>query len=261
MTEVVRDSPTLTREGRHTILQAIASFKWVLTSFDIKTAFLRGKADDSNPLAMEPPAELRRKLQLTDHQVCALVGNAYGHVDAPLLFYKELSRQLKNLGFSIHPLEPCVFYLETCIDGKRIFHGIVGTHVDDGVGGGDEYFHQQIEKLREKLPFGSFKQKRFVFTGIQLDQLPDFSVMCSQADYIRQIPGIDIGRPRRQVPEAPINDSELSKLRGLIGSLQYAVTNTRPDMAAKLGEVQTQIAKAKISTLIFGKQGLERSPS
>ena len=259
LTEVVRDSPTLTREGRHTILQAIASFKWVLTSFDIKTAFLRGKADDSNPLAMEPPVELRRKLQLTDHQVCALVGNAYGRVDAPLLFYKELSRQLKNLGFSIHPLEPCVFYLETCIDGKRTFHGIVGTHVDDGVGGGDEYFHQQIEKLREKLPFGSFKQKKFVFTGIQLDQLPDFSVMCSQADYIRQIPGIDIGRPRRQVPDAPINDNELSKLRGLIGSLQYAVTNTRPDMAAKLGEVQTQIAKAKISTLILANKVLREA--
>ena len=106
LTEVVRDSPTLTREGRHSILQTIASRKWILTSFDIKTAFLRGKADDSNPLAMEPPNELRRKLQLSDEQVCALVGNAYGRVDAPLLFYKELSNQLKALGFTVHPLEP-----------------------------------------------------------------------------------------------------------------------------------------------------------
>ena len=259
LTEVVRDSPTLTREGRHTILQAIASFNWVLTSFDIKTAFLRGKADDSNPLAMDPPIELRRKLELTDQQVCALVGNAYGRVDAPLLFYKELSRQLKNLGFTVHPLEPCLFYLETIKGGKRTLHGLVGTHVDDGVGGGDEYFHQQIEKLREKLPFGSFKQKKFVFTGIQLEQLPDFSVVCSQADYVRQIPGIDIGRPRRQGLDAPINESELSKLRGLIGSLQYAVSNTRPDMAAKLGEVQTQIARANVSTLILANKVLREA--
>jgi len=41
-----------------------------------------------------------------------------------------------------------------------------------------------------------------------------------------------------------VNESELSKLRGVIGSLQFAVTHTRPDMAAKLGEVQVQISKA-----------------
>ena len=72
LTEVARDSPTLTREGRHTILQTIASRAWELTSFDIKTAFLRGQADRSNPLAMEPPIELRKKMNLSDNQVCAL---------------------------------------------------------------------------------------------------------------------------------------------------------------------------------------------
>lgn len=257
--EVVRDSPTLTREGRHSILQTIASRKWILTSFDIKTAFLRGKADDSNPLAMEPPNELRRKLQISDEQVCALVGNAYGRVDAPLLFYKELTNQLKALGFTVRPLEPCVFYLESLVKGKRVVHGILGTHVDDGVCGGDSYFHEQMQKLRKKLPFGSFKQRKFVFTGIQLEQLPDFSIMCSQADYIRQIPGIDIGRSRRQQPDSPINDHELSKLRGIIGSLQYAVTHTRPDIAAKLGEVQTQIAKATVSTLLLANKVLREA--
>ena len=66
ITNVVRDSPTLSREGRHTILQCLAAYKWELTSFDIKTAFLRGKADASNPLAMEPPKELRQKMNLAD---------------------------------------------------------------------------------------------------------------------------------------------------------------------------------------------------
>ena len=93
---VARDSPTLTREGRNTVLQTIASKKWDLSSFDIKTAFLRGQSDKDNPLAMEPPPELRQKLGLTADQVCALVGNAYGRVDAPLLFYKELQSNLTS---------------------------------------------------------------------------------------------------------------------------------------------------------------------
>jgi len=127
LTEVARDSPTLTREGRHTILQSIASHKWVLSSFDIKTAFLRGKADSKNPLAMEPPIELRKKLNLTTDQVCSLVGNAYGRVDAPLLFYQELTRQLKKLGFEIHPLEPCIFQLVSYNDNQRVLHGVIGV--------------------------------------------------------------------------------------------------------------------------------------
>ena len=259
LTEVVRDSPTLTREGRHTVLQTIASQKWSLSSFDIKTAFLRGQADSKNPLAMEPPPELRKKLHLSDDQVCALVGNAYGRVDAPLLFYKELTSQLHKLGFTTHPLEPCVFILETQTKGKRTLHGILGTHVDDGICGGDSFFFKQIERLKQSLPFGSFKQRKFVFTGISLEQLPDHSIMASQEDYVRQIPAIDIGKTRRQSPESSINEVELSKLRGLIGSLQYAVSHTRPDMAAKLGEVQTQVAKANIQTLLLANKVLREA--
>ena len=141
LTEVSRDAPTLTREGRHTVLQLISSKHWVLTSFDIKTAFLQGKADQDNPLAMEPPKELRQRMQLDDDQVCALIGNAYGRVDTPLLFYKELSNQLQKLGFQVHPLEPCVYYLESWKNGHRTLHGVLGTHVDDGICGGDNWFH------------------------------------------------------------------------------------------------------------------------
>ena len=122
LVEVMRDAPTLSREGRATVLQTIASCQFPLGSFDIKTAFLRGKADEGNPLAMEPPPELRKMLKLREDEVCQLVGNAYGRVDAPLLFYKELCKQLRQLGFEPHPLEPCVFILKT---GSRL-RGVLG---------------------------------------------------------------------------------------------------------------------------------------
>lgn len=259
LTEVARDAPTLTREGRNTILQTIASMKWRLSSFDIKTAFLRGKADDSNPLAMEPPIELRKKLGLTDQQVCSLIGNAYGRVDAPLLFYKELVGQLKKLNFQVHPLEPCIFILESQGPQGRILHGVLGTHVDDGICGGDQYFHDQISKLKEVLPFGAFKQQRFVFTGIALEQLPDFSISANQEDYVHAIPAIDIGRLRRQRPDDPIQEGELTKLRGLVGSLQNAVTHTRPDIAAKLGEIQSQMSRGTVATLIAANKVLREA--
>ena len=188
-------------------------YKWELTSFDIKTAFLRGKADASNPLAMQPPKELRQKMNITDQQVCALVGNAYGRVDAPLLFYKELTKDLHELNFRTHPLEPCIFILESGVGEKRILHGLVGTHVDDGIGGGDSYFHKQLKELETRLPFGSLKYGKLIFTGIQLEQLPDFSITESQKEYIHRILAIDIGKSRREQPDSPANEIEKTKLR------------------------------------------------
>ena len=259
LTEVLGDAPTLAREGRNTILQCVASNKWTLCSFDITAAFLRGKADEKNPLAMEPPVELRQALGLRPDQVCELVGDAYGRVDAPLLFYKELCHQLRSLGFKTHPLEPCVHYLETVHNSKRVLHGTLGTHVDDGIGGGDSYFRSKLEDLRKALPFGSFKEKEFVFTGIHLEQLPDHSIRASQREYIRSILPIDIGRSRRQEPESPAAESEVSKLRGLIGSLQYAVSHTRPDLASRLGEVQVQMSRPTVEALLSANRVLREA--
>ncbi|CAE7708982.1 GIP [Symbiodinium sp. CCMP2592] len=255
LTDVVRDAPTLSKEGRALVLQTIASSRFELSSFDIKTAFLRGKADEQNPLAMEPPKELRKELGMSDEEVCQLLGNAYGRVDAPLLFYKELSKQLRELGFIQHPLEPCVFLLYT----EGVLNGILGVHVDDGVCGGDSKFTQKIQALQTKLPFGSRKFRNFIFTGIHLEQFPDYSIRASQGEYVRNIPQIDIGRSRRVNPEALVTESERSKLRGLVGSLQYAVTHTRPDMAAKLGELQGQITQASVQTLLQANKVLRET--
>ena len=163
---------------------------------------------------------------------------------------KNFPNNWRHWSFVRTPLEPCVFILESGEGSQRKLHGALGVHVDDGVGGGDEYFHQQIQALSKVLPFGSFKTRKFVFTGIELEQLPDSSIRASQADYVHRILPIDIGKPRREQASSPVTDSEKSKLRGLVGSLQYAVTHTRPDLAAKLGEVQTDMSNPTVQTLM-----------
>lgn len=85
-------------------------------------------------------------------------------------------------------------------------HGAVGVHVDDGVCGGDAFFHEQLQKLSKVLPFGTFKKRKFTFTGIQLEQLPDYSIRASQSDYIHRIMAIDIGRNRREQVDELISE-------------------------------------------------------
>ena len=111
ITDIPRDSPTLQKESRSLILQLCASRKWVIRSFDIKTAFLRGSRRDDRVLGMEPPMEMREKVHLKEQEICELLKSAYGLVNAPYLWYQELKDSLLELQFSISPLDPCLFVL------------------------------------------------------------------------------------------------------------------------------------------------------
>ena len=255
--ELASDSPTLTRDGRMLLLQTAASHKWCIESFDITTAFLRGKSDDRQ-LAMEPPKELRELLGMENHQICLLEGNAYGRVDAPLLFYREFRKCLEEVGFTAHPLDNCLYLLRDPKDPK-ILNGIVGTHVDDGLGAGNQKFNYALQQLQKKLPFGSHEKRKFRFTGLEIEQLPDFSIKVSQEKYVQRINPIDIPKPRRAEVDSPITPQELNKLRGICGSLQYAAVHSRPDVAAKVAHLQKGITKATVQTLLDANRVLKET--
>ena len=251
------DSPTLTRDARMLLLQTVSSKNWVIQSFDITTAFLRGKSDDRE-LAMEAPAELKALLGMSKEHVCLLQGNAYGRVDAPLLFYREFRKRLESVGFSVHPLDNCLFLLRNP-NNPDILDGILGTHVDDGIGRGNHRFEEALKKLQETLPFGSREHGRFKFTGLDIEQLPDYSIKVNQGKYIHKMPPIDVPKNRRSEPESPITPTELSQLRGLCGSLQYAAVHSRPDIATKVAGLQKGITSATVESLLEGNRVLREA--
>ena len=109
---IPRDSPTLTKLSRMLILQLAASNHWTIGSFDVKTAFLRGKEQSDRVLGVEPTPELREKMHLKSNEVLQLLKGAYGRVDAPYLWFMELKRGLEELGFQQAPFDPCAFVLE-----------------------------------------------------------------------------------------------------------------------------------------------------
>ena len=130
-----RDAPTLGRDSRFLIMQVLASARWGVQSFDIKTAFLRGSRRDNGVLGIEPPEEMRERMHLQPHQACELFKSAYNLVSAPLLWYTELTTAL--LSFGISPLDPCVFALPKTEyqNGKTdalAIHGILGVQCSRG---------------------------------------------------------------------------------------------------------------------------------
>jgi len=254
ITELPRDSPTLGRQSKMLILQLISSMGWSLGSFDIRAAFLQGKPQKDRIMGVEPVIELRQAMNLREDEVCKLDKSAYGLIDAPLLWFQTLKEELTKLHFVPAPFDPCTYVLRH--PETKELAGILGIHVDDGIFGGDSFFHHQISKLEKKYPFGSKKSRSFTFTGIDLHQNPNGSIDLSQTKYINSIPAIALSSERRAQNTSPVTERERQALRGLIGSLQYGAVHTRPDISCSLSFLQSEINKATVDTLLAANRAL-----
>lgn len=254
---IPRDSPTMSTLTRTLILQYAASNKLTIESFDIQTAFLRGSEQSGRLLGMEPPEELRTRLRLKPNEIVQLLKGAYGRVDAPYLWFMELKKGLEELNFQQSPFDPCLFVLTHPTKGTT--EGVLGVHVDDGLCCGTEYFAEKLRMLEAKYPFGSRKSKEFTFTGLKIKQASDYSITVDQTQYVRDIQSIPLSRERRQQVTANINEEEKQQLRAIIGSLQYAAINTRPDLCSRLGQLQGQINCGTVGTLIEANKTLHEA--
>lgn len=56
-----------------------------------------------------------------------------------------------------------------------------------------------------------------------------------------------------------MTEPERQSLRAVIGSPQYAAVNSRPDICSRLGYLQSEINRAKISTLIEANRVLHEA--
>ena len=261
ITEIPRDSPTLNRTSRMLLLQLIASCGWSLESFDIKAAFLQGQPQADRVIAIDPVPELRKVMNMKPWEIGKLNKGAYGLIDAPYLWYCALVSELEKLGFQASPMDPCLFVLRMPPGSPEAgsLAGVLGVHVDDGIGGGNAWYQDRIKLLEKKFAFGSHKTNAFTFTGIEITQQGDNSIHMSQSSYIKKINPIKIDCNRKTQLQSPVTEPERLSLRGLIGSLQYAATNTRPDLSSKLSFLQSSINTATIDTLLEGNRLLHEA--
>ena len=126
LTEVPRDSPTLSAASETLIMQWVASHNYRLISGDIKTAFLSGDEDIRN-IFISPPDDVRQMLNLL-----LLRRAVYGLVNAPKKWWDRLKTSLIKRGFTSCALDPCAFVLQK--SGQ--IDGVLGVHVDDVIGDG-----------------------------------------------------------------------------------------------------------------------------
>ena len=86
---------------------------------------------------------LVQMMSYEDGKLLNMVASGCGDVRAPLSWFVEEDKIMKELGFVSHPFDKCL-YLScksevlpiSAEEGLELFGGVMGLHVDDYVGGG-----------------------------------------------------------------------------------------------------------------------------
>ena len=118
-----------------------------------------------------------------------------------------------------------------------------------------------VQKLRDKYSFGSYDEGEFTFTGIHFKQWDDGSIEYDQHEYLERIQPAHVPKQRRAEPDSPLTPDEVHELRRLNGSIQYAAVHSRPDLAAKVGMLQSAVPKARVSHLLEANRLLHEAKS
>ncbi|CAE7519486.1 zdhhc15, partial [Symbiodinium sp. CCMP2456] len=228
-------------------MQLIASHGWSLNIADVEGAFLRGDAlsPTRGRLFIDlPPGGVPG---VAEGSLIEAVKTVYGLADAPKAWWNCFSAKLASLGTRASKFDPCLFYYyHNCKLG-----GVVSLHVDDLCLGGNKHFHEHVVKpLKDMFPFKHWKVGSGEFLGKQLKQQADGSITISQKSYAQQQKGLEISPERRREKHELITEEERQQMRGVLGSINWLVTGSRPDLGAWCSLLQQRVNSATVADLI-----------
>ena len=241
-------SPTLSNEAFSVVLQDLASFQWQLSIANKEGAFLQGdkiSRQNGKILVRIPKDGVPGHGQDT---VCELVKRVYGLVDASGLWWNSLTKVLTDIGMIQSQLDSCLFYSRE-IGGK--LDGVIAFHVDDLVSGGSPSFlTDKFQKLKARYPFKHVTHGEGKFLGKMLKQAEDLSITIEQQECAETLQCIPISKERRKEKESETNAQDKTQMRGVLGEVQWLVTGSRPDLAARCSLMQQQIATSTVNDLV-----------
>lgn len=240
---------------------------WQAWLGDAATAFLQGRQSDRVlPLYLLPPKDgLIAQTNTWQHKLYRIRGNIYGLANAPYTWYKEVLRRLQDLQYQQHSFDKQFFYKTV---GDEVV-SIVLVYVDDFIG-----VHRQdycVDELHSKFKRGSLSSLKLnepaTFKGKELTlQLNEEGRYVMRVTMKKFINGLDSGSlPRGRLQADPeLSPSEQKELRSVSGCLQWAATQTRPEIAATVSltahgaEAKIQDLKNLYSTIGFLKETSDR---
>jgi hypothetical protein len=238
-------APVVRFDSLRILLAISASRKWRPRQLDVKTAFLYGHLKEE--IYMRLPLGSR-----IDGKVCKLKRCLYGLKQSPREWYSRLTNYLLPYGFALSAYDPCVLihssgnlFLAIYVDDISIF------------GPSDDLTENLITALKTEFAVKDLGEIHWLL-GIKID-LTDDGITLSQQTYIDKIlerfgmqdchsvsTPLDPNHKLRAGTSDERTD-DITLYQQIIGSLMYAVTGTRPDLAYSVTHL-SQFSSSPTST-------------
>ena len=255
ITEVQTAAPTMAKVSRSLILTIAANRGFKLKAGDVTSAFLQTmqSLEDEN-LVVWSPAELATLFGADPHHPVMPLKVAkafYGLVHAPRHWFQDVSATMRKHGWKNILADQCVFVLYST-EGDLI--AIAGLHVDDFLLAGQED-HPQYKEAEKNLMsayrWGKWEENEMEFAGCNIKQMPDKSIRIDQQTYVdRWLEEIPLSAHRAREVKSSLTPSEVSQLRGLIGTLSWKATQTGPHYQADTSMLLSEIPYATVNTIL-----------
>ena len=119
----------------------------------------------------------------------------FGLSDSPRRWYLRLNKALQALGWERSSLDYAVWFLWAS-DGT--LNGIIASHVDDLLCGGNGEAMKSLDLLGKELGFGSLSCDEFQYCGKKISQQEDGTIRVSMEEYHTNLKTVPIPATRRK---------------------------------------------------------------
>ena len=194
----------------------------------MKTAFLQGKLIEWTVYICPP-----KKAQT--NKVWELRKCIYRLSNTSRYWCLKLREELIKLGATLIQLDQGTFIWSK--NNEAI--SIMACCVDDVLWGGNTKFVAIINKLKQVLHIGAEHKQIFEYTGIKLEQKSDFSINITQKDYINSISPVTLTQDNYKNPKCKLSQTETTKLRGILGKLNWIAGMARPEITFLICKTST----------------------
>ena len=239
-----KDAPTACRNSQHLLLiftSCLYHKGWRLVSADVKAAFLKGDAYVAGHrelyianIRTNNPDEPRLPF---GEGLCRVRKGVFGLSDAPRQWFLRLSRALEERGWKRSHLDAACWTLR---DEHGELRGIICSHVDDLLLGGDAMAQESLADLGKELGFGSLERDSFTYCGKHISQDTEGVIRIQMIEYHKNLKPAIIAVGRRKELNSPLTPAETKQLRALLGSMQWLVAQLRVDLQFQLSTIQSE---------------------
>lgn len=183
----------------------------------------------------------------------------YGLANAQREWHQTVSTFLKSIG-GVTIVRDQAVYLWHGDDG---LFGFLATHVDDFFWAGGEGFEERVVvKLRRRFPIGEEACGDLLYVGVHVvskhgEDRHLEAVQVGQEDFVEELNLIVENKGVKQ--EAALDSTDHTAYRGAVGSLLWASSTTRPDMAFDVALLSGSTSSPTMRDLVLSNKTVKRA--